>query len=152
MSSHGRKRRIPVMVHTMKETTPADRSIVLLRIAVAALLGVHGVARASLGIVDDFGLFFESLRLPFGLWLAWILTVVEILGGISLAAGWFVRPLAAWFAVQLAAGILLVHAAEGWFVVGAGRNGMEYSVLLIVSLIAVAWAHTGKPDGWPWRP
>ena len=37
-----------------------------------------------------------------------------------------------------AMGILLVHAPEGWFVVGAGRNGMEYSVLLIASLALVA--------------
>ena len=27
----------------------------------------------------------------------------------------------------------------GWFVVGAGRNGMEYSVLLIACLLANAW-------------
>jgi putative oxidoreductase len=30
---------------------------------------------------------------------------------------------------------------HGWFVVGLGRNGMEYSVLLIVCLLAVAYAH-----------
>ena len=33
----------------------------------------------------------------------------------------------------------MVHAKAGWFVVGAGRNGMEYSVLLIVCLLALAW-------------
>ena len=35
-------------------------------------------------------------------------------------------------------GVVLIHAAEGWFVVGAGRNGMEYSLLLIGSLALVA--------------
>lgn len=39
------------------------------------------------------------------------------------------------------AGILFVHGREGGFVVGAGRNGMAYSVLLIVSFAAVAWSH-----------
>lgn len=36
-------------------------------------------------------------------------------------------------------GIILVHRYDGWFVVGGGRNGMEYSVLLISSLFIVAW-------------
>ena len=39
---------------------------VVLRVAVALLLIIHGVARASLGIVDDFGVFLMSIGLPFG--------------------------------------------------------------------------------------
>lgn len=42
-------------------------------------------------------------------------------------------------------GIVLVHAPHGWFVVGAGRNGMEYSVLLIVCLLLLAL------QAWPRR-
>ena len=37
-----------------------------------------------------------------------------------------------------ATGVAMIHAKEGWFVVGAGRNGMEYSLLLIGSLALVA--------------
>jgi putative oxidoreductase len=36
-------------------------------------------------------------------------------------------------------GILLVHRHDGWFVVGGGRNGVEYSVLLIAVLLLQAW-------------
>jgi len=43
-------------------------------------------------------------------------------------------------AAILTLGMILVHWPEGWFVVGGGRNGMEYSVLLIISLLAIAWA------------
>ena len=38
----------------------------------------------------------------------------------------------------------MVHWKEGWFVVGAGRNGMEYSALLIASLLAIAYANYKK--------
>lgn len=38
-------------------------------------------------------------------------------------------------------GIVLVHASAGWFVVGVGRNGSEYSVLLIVCLLCVGLQH-----------
>ena len=44
---------------------------------------------------------------------------------------------------KTATGLFMVHAPFGWFVVGAGRNGMEYSALLIVCLLLVGWQHRG---------
>ena len=34
-------------------------------------------------------------------------------------------------------GIIMVHFQEGWFVVGGGRNGMEYNFLLICALVYI---------------
>ena len=42
------------------------------------------------------------------------------------------------------AGIVLVHAPEGWFVVGKGRNGVEFSVLLVVALLCVGLQHAPR--------
>ncbi len=106
--------------------------------AVASVFLVHGVARLSFGTVDDFGAFLSSARIPLGHVLAWVLTAVEIAGGPVLATGLVARPLVAWFGVELVMGIVLVHARAGWFVVGAGRNGVEYSVLIIACLVVVA--------------
>ena len=39
--------------------------------------------------------------------------------------------------VILITGIVMVHGREGWFVVGGGRNGVEYSVLLIICLVTL---------------
>jgi len=116
----------------------ASKGVTLLRVVVAGLLVVHGIARIRLGIVDDFGGFLSMVGLPFGVAFAWLLTVVEVAGGLSLALGFWTRWLCAWFIAQLVAGIFLVHLQEGWFVVGAGRNGIEYSVLLIAVLVAAA--------------
>jgi putative oxidoreductase len=112
--------------------------VTILRVAVASIFVVHGIARAVLGIVDDFGAFLGASGLPAGAAVAWVLTVVEIVGGLALAAGLLVRPLAVWFGAQIATGIAMVHAKAGWFVVGAGRNGAEYSVLILACLLAVA--------------
>ena len=57
-----------------------------------------------------------------------------------LALGVCVRPIAILLMLVYATGIALLHAHEGWFVVGAGRNGSEYSVLLIASLALIAAA------------
>jgi putative oxidoreductase len=116
----------------------ASAGVVILRAGVAALLIVHGVARAWLGIVDDFGVALGMWGFPAGLAIAWAITIIETAGGAALAAGYVVRPLAGWFIFQLLMGIYFVHAGAGWFVVGAGRNGVEYSVLLILCLGVIA--------------
>jgi putative oxidoreductase len=89
--------------------------------------------------VSPFGTFLQSQGLPAGWLLAIAVTALEVLGSVALALGWGVRPLCLAFALVYGTGIALVHAAQGWFVVGLGRNGSEYSVLLIVCLLLVAW-------------
>ncbi len=120
----------------------SDRhALVVLRVVVAVLIGIHGIARIALGIVDDFGGFLDQVGFPAGVVIAWTITLVEIVGGVLLALGYLVRPLCAFFIIQLILGIILVHLPEGWFVVGAGRNGIEYSALLIIVFAVVGWAY-----------
>lgn len=120
---------------------PQHLGLVLLRVTVALMMVIHGVARIRLGGVTGFGSFLTEQHVPLGTAVAWVLTLVEIGGGVLLALGYGVLWLCAWFAVQLAVGIALVHFKEGWFVVGAGRNGMEYSVVLIAGLGSIALLH-----------
>ena len=124
----------------------------VLRVVVALFFIAHGGARIGLGIVDDFGAFLNDVGFPLGLVLAWMITATEIGGGVLLALGKGTRLLAFYFAAELVMGIVLVHAQEGWFVVGAGRNGMEYSVLLITVLLAIGYGtgpgrESGDKDG-----
>ena len=119
-------------------------ALVLLRVGTAAIMIVHGLARMRLGIVDDFGVVLGQWGFPAGPAVAWFITITEIVGGAALAAGYLVRPLAAWFIFQLAMGIYLIHGRIGWFVVGAGRNGMEFSVLLILCFVVLAVSNSGQ--------
>lgn len=112
-------------------------SIMVVRIAVAAMFIIHGVARIVNNAVTPFGPFLEAQGFPYGLAWAWAVTLIEIGGGTLLALGRYTSILAAYFIVQTALGIWLVHWQAGWFVVGPGRNGMEYSVLLIACLVAI---------------
>lgn len=123
----------------MLDNQRAQNGLVTLRVLVCLLLITHGVARMWLVIVDDFGDYLVGLGVPFGSAIAWAVTVFEIVGGGVLATGRAVRPLASLFVAELVLGVIMVHASEGWFVVGAGRNGMEYSVLLIAVFAVVAY-------------
>lgn len=113
----------------------------------ALLLMIHGVARISDGGVAPFGEFFTSLGVPLGVWLAWAITGFELVGGATLALGRLVTPIAALFAVQIATGIALVHARHGWFVVGGGTNGVEYSVCLIAGFVALILSERHRARG-----
>jgi putative oxidoreductase len=117
------------------------QSLIVLRCLVGLHLFLHGLTRLTGdGYVAGFGSFLSGSGIPGGLALAWAITLFEVVGTPLLALGWQQRWIALGFAAELAAGIVMVHAKEGWFVVGDGRNGAEYSVLLIGVLLAIAWA------------
>lgn len=119
----------------------ADRqlrlALAVVRTALGLLLGIHGVTRLLSGGVVPFGEFLSARHFPLGSLLAWGITIFELVGPLCLIAGRFVRWVAPIHITILAMGIVLVHYAEGWFVVGGGWGGMEYSVLLILCLAAV---------------
>lgn len=118
----------------------ARRALVALRIGVASLLFIHGAYRIYDNGPPGFGEWLGSQGLPFGLAIAWTVTIMEVVGTVVMAAGRFVPYLALYFTTVLTAGIVLVHGKEGWFVVGGGRNGVEFSVSLIIALLVTAYA------------
>ena len=108
------------------------------RLLVALLVGVHGWYRLLEGGSPLFGEWLMSQGIPLPHAVAWSITIGEIIGSACLAIGICVRPFAILLMLAYATGVAMIHAKEGWFVVGAGRNGMEYSLLLIGSLALVA--------------
>jgi putative oxidoreductase len=113
-----------------------------IRIAVAILIFIHGAYRATGdGHVAGFGGFLESQGFPQGIYWAGAVTIYELVAPLFILARRFVALACLGHIGILALGAYLVHLPSGWFVVGGGRNGMEYSILLIVCLSAVAYAH-----------
>lgn len=115
--------------------------LLVLRLALSGLLAAHGWARLLSGGVEPFGGWLDSQGIPFGIGVAMAVTALEILGTPLLAWGRWVTGLCLAYCAVYATGLVMVHLPAGWFVVGLGRNGMEYSVLLIVCLGLLAWVH-----------
>lgn len=110
-----------------------------LRIVLAILIGIHGWYRFLTGGAWIFGQYLNDTGWPYGSAIAWAITLLECFGMLAVLLNRFVLPvcLAELFVVSM--GVYLVHAPAGWFVVGAGRNGVEYSMLLISGLLILCF-------------
>jgi len=131
---------------TMVSSEPlrAAAGMLALRVILAGLIAAHGWARWHHGGVAPFGQWLDGLGIPFGMAIAIGVTVIEIVGTPVFALGRLLLPLSLVYSAIYLTGIVLVHAPAGWFVVGLGRNGMEYSVLLIVCLLVVGLTSRGS--------
>lgn len=119
----------------------------LLRCLLAAFIAAHGWARLVVGGVVPFGDWLSGQGIPGGFYIAAGITAVEIIGTPLFALGIRVFPLSVVYSAIYLVGIVMVHLPAGWFVVGLGRNGAEYSVLLIACLLLVGVQHRGgRPD------
>ena len=117
-------------------------ALLIIRLAACGNMIIHGVARLINGGVIPFDGYLGSLGFP--PYTAWAITAFEILASLVIIMGKWVGALSIMFCMLLAMGIILVHFTEGWFVVGGGRNGMEYSVLLIICFACTALANWKK--------
>lgn len=112
-------------------------SLVVLRVTMGIIFITHGVARLYYKSVVDFGNYLDSKGFMIGLTIAWTITIGEIISGSLLALGIKVRYCIIFHTLIIATGLVLVHLPNGWFVVGHGTGGIEYSILILVVLFVL---------------
>lgn len=117
-----------------------SQTLVLLRVTTALIFVTHAVIRITHSTIEQFGDFLNTHGFVIGTPIVWILTAFEIMGGLLMAFGIFVRWLALGFMLIISIGIIIIHAGNGWFVGEHGTGGMEYSILLLAALILIAAA------------
>ena len=118
----------------------------LLRIPVATILIVHGLGGMFNNGVNDFGnLYLNQVGFaPFGLYIAWTIKISHVIAAVLLLMNKFVKPASIVTIFVLIMGIIMIHFREGWFVVGGGRNGVEFNFLLIFVLLAIMFPNGFK--------
>jgi putative oxidoreductase len=134
-----------IMLKKWFNTPPgqAARGLDIVRIALALIYIVHPIDRIAQGpaVVAGFGEYLGSIGFPLGVAFAWLISLTQLAGSIALIFRRLVVPACIGNIIILIVGIPLIHAENGWFVVGGGRNGMEYSVMLIACFFAILWAY-----------
>ncbi len=84
--------------------------LLLLRLAAGSIFLVAGIMKLQ-GMDMVVG-YFESMGIP--AFVAWLVAIIEVLGGAMLVLGVFVRKAAILLSVIIAAAIILVHAKQGY--------------------------------------
>ena len=114
-------------------------NVFLLRLAVSIILLMHSVPGIFNNGINDFGQFYlnEIGFSPVGIPIAWAIKLSHIVCAICLLLNKFVKPASMMTILIFIMGIIMVHFKEGWYVVGGGRNGIEFNFLLIFVLLTI---------------
>lgn len=115
----------------------------ILRVAVAVILLMHSVPGMFNNGINDFGnLYLNQVGFaPLGIYFAWAIKLSHVASALFLLINKFVKWAAVITMIILFAGIIMLHYPEGWFVVGGGRNGIEFNFLLICVLLAIMFSN-----------
>ncbi|MBU9412449.1 DoxX family protein [Burkholderia multivorans] len=111
-----------------------DFAATLLRVALGVLYLAHVAQKVFVFTLPGTAQFFASIGLPG--WLAYLTTLVELVGGLALLAGVRVR-LAALVLLPFMLGAVSAHLPNGWSF-GAPHGGWEYPAFWAVTLVVQA--------------
>ena len=132
-----------------RDGLPARAHWVLLPLRLVVGIGflVHGLAKLTRG-PERFGVLLEHLGVPLPATTAWIVTSIEVIGGIALIAGAFVALAAIPLIVTMIVATITVHLPHGFSSVQTiglteagpvfGPPGYEINLLYIAALLVVA--------------
>ncbi len=127
----------------MEKGVNPELGLALLRVVLGVIFISHGAPKLFGGIEGTAG-YFGMLGIPMPLIAAWAVALLEFFGGIALLIGLLVTPVSLLLAIHMLAGIVLVHAPNGWYVLGPEANGgVEFSVLLVAALMMLVFGGPG---------
>jgi putative oxidoreductase len=149
-----------VMMESRNGELPRRWAVLPLRLIVGFGFIAHGVAKWSRG-PGNFGKLLDQIGAPLPTATAWVVTLVEVFGGLAILVGAFVAiasvplivsMLVAMFTVQLRYGFSAVNTI-GLTPSGPvfGPPGYEINLLYIAALLAVALAGPGTCSVDRWR-
>jgi putative oxidoreductase len=118
-----------------------------LRLIIGFGFAAHGYAKLSRG-PESFATVLKAIGIPLPYFMAWITSLLELVGGVSVMAGAFVLPLAFPLSAIMLTAMVSVHFQYGFSSIrlksitesGAefGPIGYELNLLYIVGLLALA--------------
>lgn len=125
----------------MKNGINPELGLAILRIVLGVIFIAHGWPK--IGAMEGTAAFLGGLGVPAPMIAAWAMTILELGGGILLLVGFLVTPVALLLTLHMLLGIVLVHAARGFYVIGAGTGGIEFNLLLAASAMMLVFGGPG---------
>jgi putative oxidoreductase len=121
--------------------------LLVLRIGLGIIFMAHG-AQKLFGLFGGPGIegttgFFASLGIPAPDIMAWVVAILELLGGLLVALGMFTRVIPALLAIDMAVALFTFHLPGGFFVKPQGPDGIEFVLILCLASLTLAFAGAG---------
>ncbi|HCN12189.1 MAG TPA: DoxX family protein [Chryseobacterium sp.] len=109
-----------------------------IRFSLAVIMAMHAIPSFLTGSVVEFGNNFLAGQGfgSFGLPIAVLIKLVHLITIPLLFLNKYIKLISVLNILILVAGIIMIHAAEGWYVVGGGSNGVEFNFLLIFCFLS----------------
>lgn len=119
----------------------ADAARLLLRVALGALILMHGIGKLNGGIGFVLGAV-TKLGLPSAL--GYLVYVGEVLAPVLLIVGILTRPAALIVAVNMVVAVMLVHMGQLGSLTPSGGWAIELQALYLVTAVVVAMLGAGR--------
>ena len=132
---------IPGLASLYQSISPYSYAII--RFIAGAILIYHGYGKlfvSGVGPVAEHVV--TPLGLPFPTAWAYLLGILEFFGGISLALGFLVRPIALMLVIEFIV-ITVWHSGNG-YMFGNSHGGFEYPLLLLIIYAAIFFRGAGR--------
>lgn len=94
---------------------------------------LHGFLKLFGGHHDRTVALFLTVNIPLAEPAAWLIGILEFVGGLALLSGVFLRPFAALLAVEMAAAIVIVRLPQGFL------GGWEFELVLLLVCSGLAF-------------
>jgi putative oxidoreductase len=129
-----------ISLFNVRQTAPYG--LALLRIALGIAFLLHGWAKLS-GGMDGVGGFFGSLGIPAPGLMAWIVTIVEVVGGILLIIGFLTQIAGILLALDMLGVIIFAYFGQGTPLLDRGVISWEMELVFGIGALCIALAGPG---------
>ncbi len=112
----------------------------VLRVVTGIIFAVHGYQKLAGGI-EGTGQFLTMLGVPLASFFAYVVTFVELLGGIALIAGFLTRWASLFLTIDMVVALFLVHIGNGFYI---SKGGYEYVLILLAASVTLLMTGAGS--------
>jgi len=148
------------MLDSYKRATKRDWAMLPLRMMIGFGFAAHGYAKLNRGPAS-FAVILSAIGVPAPGLMAWVTSLLEFVGGVSIMIGEFVVPLSVPLIVVMLTAMFSVHFQNGYSTIklksvtasGAefGAPGYEMNLLYVAGLLTLALGGPGPRSLEQWR-
>jgi putative oxidoreductase len=120
-----------------------DAALLLVRLIVGIIMAAHGWQKLTVFGPANFGQGLAQSGVPLPIFMGYVVTFTEFIGGILLIVGLLSRLAALLLTINLTVAILLVNVHVGFFSSTSG-TGVELPLALIAGFLAILLAGPGR--------